>query len=461
VDRAAKAGAAVLALGITVTALGTALMDRSPFSSFPDWLPFLEESGALLRVARDPAVFWLTGGMFTAAALLLTLGSAAFLRRWPERNLGRRALALGSAVAIGAAMLAAHAATEWLPEVGPVGYLEYPAGPDNGFVDMAASEGRVAVGTEHGVLFLDFSNPAKPVKTAEIAPPLWTTRRVAMAGATAYLLGQKKALPADETQIALVRLASPGSASLAGAFSLGPVSPGEFIGPPLLIGRFLYAGMTRHRRCSLHVFDLSSDPVGRETAVLEIEKLQPLPDGRELDLPFHMCLRRSHLYVSSPSALTTIDVRDPAQPVVTSKLEFRSQIPSLFFLERPMAWRGERLYEARYWPPSLGSYDLSDAGRPVPKPDLAWRPGGIFAAVGSGRAFYRPWKNGLIEFQPGTSEMEALRYLSDGDEGAVSNFTLDGEYVYALKRYHQSSCMEAFWIGQSSSPRVRAFHHKL
>jgi len=35
--------------------------------------------------------------------------------------------------------------------------------------------------------------------------------------------------------------------------------------------------------------------------------------------------------------------------------------------------------EARRRPPSLGSYDPSDAGRPVPKADLAWRAGGILA----------------------------------------------------------------------------------
>jgi hypothetical protein len=109
------------ALAVALLALGTALMDQSPFSSFPFWLPFFEETGGLVRGATDPALFWRTGCAFTVAALLLALGSAAFLRRWPERYLRSRTLALGAATMVGASIAASAVAPGWLSTVRPAG----------------------------------------------------------------------------------------------------------------------------------------------------------------------------------------------------------------------------------------------------------------------------------------------------------------------------------------------------
>jgi predicted HD phosphohydrolase len=38
-----------------------------------------------------------------------------------------------------------------------------------------------------------------------------------------------------------------------------------------------------------------------------------------------------------------------------------------------LAWRGDRLYEARSLSEGLAAYDISDAGHPVEKAALAWR----------------------------------------------------------------------------------------
>jgi hypothetical protein len=113
------------------------------------------------------------------------------------------------------------------------------------------------------------------------------------------------------------------------------VSQKEFIGTPMPIGHFLYVGMTRQSQRSLRVFDLSSNPVGRETAVLEIDRVSPVPPGETGNFPFDVCLKGSHLYVNSGSALTAIDVGNPAQPVVTSTLELYPLWPLGFVFPHP------------------------------------------------------------------------------------------------------------------------------
>jgi hypothetical protein len=112
-------------------------------------------------------------------------------------------------------------------------------------------------------------------------------------------------------------------------------------------------------------------------------------------------------------------------------------------------WRGDRLYEAPLLSGGLGAYDVRDAGHPVEKAALAWRRSGN-KLFGSGRLLYQHWKTGLIEFQPETSGVEALRYLDDGDEHDVQDATLDGEYVYAWKEVNQSNRVEAFWTAGSA-----------
>jgi len=63
--------------------------------------------------------------------------------------------------------------------------------------------------------------------------------------------------------------------------------------------------------------------------VLVIDRLRPpVPGVNEGQPPVRLCRRGRYLYVTSPSALTTIDIAQASQPVVTGSLEYHPGFPS-------------------------------------------------------------------------------------------------------------------------------------
>ena len=426
-DRSAKVAAAMGVVAITLMGLISYFTDLAPFSRFIYWLPFFESSGGLVLAARSAGFVWLTGLACGAVAILVTAASATLLKRSPERYLGNRGLALVAAGIVGGALLSAQAAKVWLPEVAPAGSFEIRNANEWGSAGIVASGGRVAVTRDGNVRFLDFSNPSNPKLVSEVNIPLWTTssdwdvEKVAMAGDSLFLVGEKKRLPVDEVEITIVKP----DASIE-TIPLGSVRPHAFTSAPVSVGRFLYVGRTEDLVASIHVFDVATR---REVASLVIDQMRPpVPGTTEGEPPMRICRRGSYLYVASPSALTAIDAGNPAQPVVTSQLQYHPKAQFLYGFPRPLAWQDNRLFEIEFWPYSLGSYDLSDPAHPVAKADLTWHAG--LALTGSGHDVYLPWRAGVLESRAEGGAMESRRYLRASR--AVSALAVDGDYVYAL-----------------------------
>ncbi|MCU1235674.1 MAG: hypothetical protein JWP63_3641, partial [Candidatus Solibacter sp.] len=106
-DRTAKAAAALAVVALTFLGFALSWSDLAPFSGLPSWLPFFDNTGALVRVARDSSLLFGTGLPLCAAALLVTWAAATRLKHSPASYFGNRALLLGAAALIGAAVLAA------------------------------------------------------------------------------------------------------------------------------------------------------------------------------------------------------------------------------------------------------------------------------------------------------------------------------------------------------------------
>lgn len=426
-DRSAKVAAAMAVVAITLMGLISYFTDLAPFSGFVYWLPFFESTGGLVLAARSSGFVWLAGLACGAVAILVTAAGATLLKRSPERYLGNRGLALVAAGMVGAALLSAQAAKVRLPEVAPAGSFEIRNAKEWGSAGIVASGGRVAVTRDGNVRFLDFSNPSNPKLVSEVNIPLWTTssdwdvEKAAMAGDVLFLVGETKSLPVDEVEIAIVKP----DASIE-RIPLGSVRPHAFTSAPVPVGRFLYVGRTDERVCSIHVFDVASR---REAMSVVIDKMRPMvPGTTEGQPPMRICRRGSYLYVASPSALTAIDAGNPAQPVVTSQLQYHPKAQFLYGFPRALAWQDNRMFEIEFWPYSLGSFDLSDPAHPAAKGDLTWHAG--LALAGSGRDLYLPWRAGVLESRAEGGGLQTRRYLRGG--GTVSALAIDGEYLYAL-----------------------------
>ncbi len=430
VDRPVKAVSLAAVVAITAAATAVAFSALAPFSGFVFWLPFFDDTGGLVLAARSATLTTTTGLGFIAAALALVMLSAALLKRSPERYLATRGLIVTAALVIGAAYAAACVSAARLPVTGPLGSWQIQSSDEP--AKLLADESTAAVVFQHHVQFLDFSQPDHPRQTADIEMPLWTSGQGRMAGGVVILTGQKKQVPVDDAEIAFVA-----PTGVAEAISLGPVRPGDWVSDPAMADDYVFVGFTRDRVCSLIVFDRRSR---EQVASLLIDRMRPAAQERALN-PVWLLRRGNYLYVSSPSYLSTIDISHPAQPRVTSQLPARPTVSLLYGFSRQLAWQGDRLLKMSYFPQTVTSYSLRDPAQPVPGPDLVYRGGGM---EGSGRALYKPWEFGLMEFRASGNDFHAIRYLKC--ENVPSDLAVSGGLVYALTepREHKPRFVQVF-----------------
>ena len=447
VESTGKAWSLLLIAFMASAAVAVWFREVAPFSGIVYWLPFFDHTGGLVEAAK---VSWLSGMtvlVFASGALLLAATSARLLKRSPEPYIGERGLAVAMPVAIVVWVASGFIAPHWLPARAPVGTLELQAAAEFYSAGIVASGNLVAVSEEQHVRFLDFAQPTQPRQIADVEIPLWSSwadwriDRAAMENGTVFLLGQKKHLPVDEVEIAVVT-----PAGLSEPISLGPVRPGDYASTPVPAGGFVYVAVTRDRACSLLTFDLASR---QQVSSLSIDRLRPPePGGNEGTAPVRMLRRGTYLYVSSPSYLTAIDIANPGLPTVTSQLPVRPKAGSLYTFPRPMAWQDNRLFEIRMWPIGLSSFDLSDPAHPVARAELTFHDGVAMAIAGSGHALYRPWQSGVLEFRAVGNGLRAQRRLGGGDN-EVTAMAAAGDYLYTLTRdSHKRIRVEAFLVGR-------------
>ena len=449
VDRTAKA---VVAGFFCLLALWGGLIGKYenllPFSNVGAWQLWGDSFGLCFRLLRDPALFRLTGFTLCALAPLLALAAARLFQRSPGWTLSNRRLILGAVALAGLAVLSTFAAANRLPVLSPVGSMELDL-PSNG-VTMNAGGGMVAVvAGEDGIQFLDFTDPARPRKAAEARIPLWRTSEVAVSGSRAYILGTKKALPVDEIQIAIAGLTPAGSVQFAEPIPLGAMDRAWFNGSMAVAGHFAYVGLIRQRQCRIEVYDLSPGASGRQVAAMVVDEVRVRPsDVHEhvlIEAVMRMRLQGQFLYVTSPSALTAIDIRDPSRPVAASRTEYRELIPMSRGLPRGLVSDGRWLLEAQ---PLLGGwdlYDLADPARPALRGHAPRQSGR--SMVDSGPLLFETWRQGALEFRAANGGLDAVRYLTDGRDAYAWTIAAADGAVYMLKQVKDRWFISAYRVG--------------
>ena len=428
VNRLAKAVVSGFACALALGMLMGSYAELFPFSSVDAWFgaPFQ----VAYRLLRDPALFFQTGVTLCAVALLLALAAALLFRRSPGWSVSNRWLILGAVGLAGLAILSTYAAAHRFPELRPVGSMELRMESSHTAGDMDASGSLVAVASKDRLAFLDFSNPGKPRKLVEAPMPLGTTKTLTVSGTTAYILGVRKALPADELQIAIATLTPAGTVQFAEPISLGD-STSTLVDSVAVAGQFLYMDVDRLGQCQVEVYDLSPGASRREaaTVVIDMGRWQPPSPGPWTPTATMRMLRRGQfLYVTSAAALTVLDIRDPVRPVAVRRIAYREPVPQLYGSPRELASDGRWLLEAQNLPAIWAVYDVADPAHPVLRSHVPNLRGGI---VSAGSSLFQWWQRGALELRAVDGGLQALRYLTDGrDAQAIA--PADGT-VYVLE----------------------------
>lgn len=442
-DRTGRAATlAFLVAGGLVAVVGL-FEELAPFSGFGYWLPFFDRTFGLLAVAKSPWLTATTGLVCSCGAILLAAASAALLKRSPERYLGDRGFVAVVVAVIGIGIATSYGHWSLFPVSAPAGSVELQTTGEAGTAGILASGKLVAVASDQSVRFLDFSQPSRPRQIAEVLIPLWNAwsqwnfNQAAMEGDTVFLVRNKKQVPVDDVEIAIVKPTGP-----VDAISLGPMRPGDNPSTPIPFGEFVYIGLVRDGLCSLLTFDRASK---RQMSSLPIDEVRPHGrDKTERSTSMQVLRRGTYLYVTSPSYLTAIDIANPARPVATSRIPSRPDASVLYAFPRPLAWQDDRLFETRIPPERLVLYDLRDPAHPTAKAELASYGG--FGIEGSGQRLYEAWRFGVLEFHSNGDELHALRYYRGDDK--VSALAIAGDYIYALTTpdLHKRRAVQAFRI---------------
>ena len=448
-DRTAKAAVAafvsLLALGYWVDRWGLLF----PFSNVREW-QLLWDSMLPLRLAHDPAQLLLTGLTLCVCALLMALAASLLFRRSPGWTMGNRALILGAVALACLAEVSLKAAASRLPAIRPAGWMELAADFPYDRPSMGAGGGVVALAAEDRLQFLDFTDPAHPRIAADTRMPLWTTLNLEVNGSRAYILGRKKALPADEVQVVIASPAPSGAVQFGEPIALGANDRSWFAVSTAVAGHYLYVDAVRQDQFRVEAYDLSPGASGRLTGAVAVEDIRSqrsdphgavFPGGAT-----HMRLQGQFLYVTSPQALTAVDIRDPGRPAVTSRTAYNPPVPSMSASVRGLASDGRWLLEGEPLLDVWNVYDLADPAHParsghVPKQRLD-------RVAGSGPLLFEGWRGGLLEFRASGGGLEALSYLADGRVGETSVLDAADGYAYMLKRVEDRRYLSAYRVGR-------------
>ena len=190
------------ALGILLVVVLDTLSDNvlHYFPALKPPLAFLSDRVAIVRMVSDS---WLYFVRLSATAVVMAACAAvsiALLRRFRGISLGWKPIVIGWLGLIAFVILGDLTRESPPPKTGPLSVLT----PEEGaYLDLAIVGERGYVATEGGLAVVDLSDPTKPELLASAEAPLWTMRRIAIVDSLAYLLGQRKGLPADSLGIAV------------------------------------------------------------------------------------------------------------------------------------------------------------------------------------------------------------------------------------------------------------------
>jgi len=334
---------------------------------FPALIPsldFFANRAAIVRLVSDPWLYFVRLVPTAAAMAAGVVVAIALVRRLRGASLGWKPIGMGW-LALIAFMTALELTAESRPPVpGPLSVLT-PA--EGAYLDLAVVGDRGYAATDRGLAVLDLRDPTQPEQLAATEVPLWSMRRVAVVDSLAYLLGQRKGLPADSLGIAVFSIGDPLRPAFKGHRIIGDHT-GDFW-DWARCGKGLVLSGRWGRKLGLVSFalDAAGLPVRADERVVD-----ELPEGYDQDpmMPWwqHMLSMHIHnerIWVGYRAGFLAIDARDLGALRETVRVEMGDYDQEHDAgKSRPITREGHTLYVRRYWPGDLVAFDIADPNAP-------------------------------------------------------------------------------------------------
>ena len=329
-------------------------------------LAFFSDRPTIVRMVSDS---WLYFVRLSATAVVMAACAAvsiALLRRFRGISLGWKPVVIGWLGLIAFVILGDLTRESPPPKPGPLSVLT----PEEGaYLDLAVVGDRGYVATEGGLAVVDLRDPTKPELLAAAEAPLWTMSRIAVVDSLAYLLGQRKGLPADSLGIAVFSIGDPAHPVFKGHRIIGDDIEVSWDWDRCGAGLILSGLKVRQDRDSaefvLVSFALEEEgmPIWADELVVE-EQHRDDPTGwwqHKLSIHIH----DERIWIGYGAGFLAVDARNLGGLRETVRMEmgdYNSEYDA--HKSRPLTREGNTLYVRRYWPGDLVAFDITNPNAP-------------------------------------------------------------------------------------------------
>ena len=331
-----------------------------PFFSFNPGISF---RGTVVRIVGDPWGYLVRLGTTAAVMAAGVAVSIALFRRFRGVSIGWKPIIIGWLALIALINLMNLTYEPSPPKPGPLSVLT----PEEGaYLDLSIVGDWGYVATEGGLAVVDLRDPTKPEPLAAVEVPLWSMRRIAVVDSLAYLLGQRKGLPADSLGIAVFSLGDPAHPVFKGYRIIGGDIE-EFWGWDPCGAGLILSGRWGDK---LGIVSFALDAEGLPARVDELV-VEELPEGYKDDFrgwwnrKLSMHIRNERIWVGYRDGFLAVDARNLEALRETVQVEmgdYNSEYDA--HKSRPIAREGNTLYVRRYWPGDLVAFDITDPNTP-------------------------------------------------------------------------------------------------
>ena len=334
------------------------------FPALEPSLAFFSDRSTIVRMVSDPWLYFVRLSVTAVVMVACAAISLALLRRFRGISLGWKPVVIGWLGLIAFVMLGDLTRESPPPKPGPLSVLT----PEEGaYLDLAVVGDRGYVATEGGLAVVDLRDPTKPELLAAAEVPLWTMSRVAVVDSLAYLLGQRKGLPADSLGIAVFSIGDP----------VHPIFKGyRIIGDDIEVswdwgrcGTGLILSGRWGGELGLVSFALDAEGLPARADELVVEEL---PADYENDRmgswwnhKLSMHIHDERIWVGYGAGFLAVDARNLEALQETVRVEmgdYNSEYDA--HKSRPLTREGNTLYVRRYWPGDLVAFDITNPNAP-------------------------------------------------------------------------------------------------
>ena len=351
----------ILLLVVFLTSFDSALryfpMLKPPLSSFSD-------RTTIVRMVSDPWLYFVRLSTTAVVMAACAAVSIALLRRFRGISIGWKPIVIGWLVLITFISLMNLTHESPPPSPRPLNILT----PEEGaYLDLAVVGDRGYVATEGGLAVVDLRDPTKPEPLAAVEVPLWSMHRIAVVDSLAYLLGQRKGLPADSLGIAVFSVGDPAHPVFKGYRTIGDDINTSWDWDRCGAGLILNGRWGGKLGIASFALDAEGLPVRADELVVE-----ELPEGYKDDPisgwwnhKLSMHIHNERIWVGYRTGFLAVDARDLEALRETVRVEigdYNSEYDA--HKSRLITRAGNTLYVRRYWPGDLVAFDITDPNRP-------------------------------------------------------------------------------------------------